>query len=153
MHSTRVSRHVNATRAEVYRALLDADAVAAWRVPDGMRSEVHEFDARTGGKFRVSLHYDAPDATGKSSAHTDTYHGHFVELVPNERVVEAMEFETDDPALRGVMTMTTTLIDAGEGTDVVISHDGIPTGVDPADNETGTRMALAALAAFVESRC
>jgi uncharacterized protein YndB with AHSA1/START domain len=152
VHNNTVSAHVNAPRAEVYRALLDADAVAAWRVPDGMRSEVHEFDATEGGVFRVSLHYDSPDAAGKSSAHTDTYHGHFTELIPNERVVEVMEFETDDPALRGAMTMTTNLTDAGDGTDVVISHEGIPAGVDPADNETGTRMALAALAALVERR-
>ncbi|MDH6193619.1 uncharacterized protein YndB with AHSA1/START domain [Mycobacterium frederiksbergense] len=152
MHSTAVSGHVNASRAEVYRALLDADAVAAWRVPDGMRSEVHEFEAHQGGTFRISLHYESPDGAGKSGGHTDTYHGHFVELVPNERVVEAIEFESDDPAFGGVMTMTTTLTDAGDGTEVVIEHTGIPDAVDPADNETGTRMALAALAALVERR-
>ncbi|MUL84342.1 MULTISPECIES: SRPBCC family protein [unclassified Mycolicibacterium] len=152
MQSTRVSGHVNAPRAAVYRALVDADAIAAWRVPAGMRSEVHEFDAREGGTFRVSLHYDSPDAIGKSDAHTDTYHGHFVELVPNERVVETIEFESDDPALGGVMSMTTTLTDAGDGTNVSIEHDGIPDAVDPADNETGTRMALTALAAWVENR-
>ncbi|WP_135453974.1 SRPBCC family protein [Mycobacterium sp. DL99] len=152
MGSTRVSGHVNAPRVAVYRALVDADAIAAWRVPDGMRSEVHEFDAREGGTFRISLHYDSPDAVGKSSAQTDTYHGHFVELVPDERVVEVLEFESDDPAVGGAMTMTTTLSDAGDGTDVLIQHDGIPDAVDAADNETGTRMALAALAAWVENR-
>ncbi|QRY49545.1 SRPBCC family protein [Mycolicibacterium septicum] len=152
MTSTRVSGHVNAPRVAVYRALVNADAIAAWRVPDGMRSEVHEFDAREGGAFRISLHYDSPDAVGKSSAHTDTYHGHFVELVPDERVVEAIEFESDDPTVAGVMTMTTTLRESGDGTDVLIEHDGIPDAVNPADNETGTRMALAALAAWVENR-
>jgi uncharacterized protein YndB with AHSA1/START domain len=152
MGSTRVSGHVNAPRATVYRALVDAEAIAAWRVPDGMRSEVHEFDAREGGTFRVSLHYDSPDAVGKSGAHTDTYRGHFVQLIPDERVVEVSEFETDDPALGGAMTMTTTLRDAGGGTEVVIQHDGIPDAVDPADNDTGTRMALAALAVWVENR-
>ncbi|MFV8164777.1 SRPBCC family protein [Mycobacterium sp. 134] len=152
MTSTRVSGHVNAPRVAVYRALVDTDAIAAWRVPAGMRSEVHEFDAREGGTFRISLHYDSPDAVGKSSAHTDTYHGHFVELVPDERVVEAIEFESDDPAVAGVMTMTTTLRESGDGTDVLIEHHGIPDAVNPADNETGTRMALAALADWVESR-
>jgi uncharacterized protein YndB with AHSA1/START domain len=152
MTSTRVSGHVNAPRVAVYRALVDADAIAAWRVPDGMRSEVHEFDAHEGGTFRISLHYDSADDVGKSSAHTDTYHGHFVELVPNERVVEAIEFESDDPAVGGVMTMTTTLRESGDGTDVLIEHDAIPDAVNPADNETGTRMALAALAAWVENR-
>ncbi|MEN3224307.1 SRPBCC family protein [Mycolicibacterium porcinum] len=152
MGSTRVAGHVNAPRAAVYRALIDAEAIAAWRVPVGMRSEVHEFEAREGGAFRISLHYDSPDAVGKTSAHTDTYHGRFVELVPNERVVEVLEFESDDPAMAGEMTMTTTLRDLDAGTEVVIQHDGIPDAVNPADNETGTRMALAALAAWVENR-
>lgn len=151
MYSTRVSRHVDAPRPAVYRALVDAAAIANWRVPAGMSSQVHEFDAREGGSFRVSLTYDAPDGTGKSTAHTDTYHGRFVTLVPNEQVVEEFEFETADPALRGTMTMTTTLTDADGGTDVVVVHEGIPDGVPAADNETGTRMALANLARLVEA--
>jgi uncharacterized protein YndB with AHSA1/START domain len=130
---------------------LDADAVAKWRVPAGMSSHVHEFDAREGGSFRVSLTYDTPDAAGKSAAHTDTYRGHFVRLVPDQQVVEVFEFETADPGLRGTMTMTTTLTDAGDGTDVVVVHEGIPDSVPAADNETGTRMALANLAKLVEA--
>ncbi|MFB7273485.1 SRPBCC domain-containing protein [Streptomyces sp. NPDC056244] len=151
MYSTQVSRHVNAPRPAVYRALLDADAIAAWRVPAGMSSHVHEFDAREGGRFRVSLTYDAPTGTGKSASHTDTYHGHFVTLVPDEQVVEVFEFETADPALQGTMTMTTTLTDTDGGTEVLVVHDGIPDSVPAADNETGTRMALANLAQLVEA--
>jgi len=151
MYATRVSRHVNAPRAAVYRALLDADAVARWRVPDGMTARVHRFDAREGGAFRVSLTYDVPTGTGKSDPRTDIYHGRFRRLVPDEQVVEEVEFETGDPALRGTMTMTTTLADADGGTDVVIVHEGIPDAVPAADNETGTRMALAKLARFVEA--
>ena len=60
------------------------------------------------------------------------------------------EFETEDPALRGTMTMTTTLTDADGGTDVLIVHEGIPDIVPAGDNETGTRMALANLARLVE---
>ncbi|WP_029107416.1 SRPBCC family protein [Mycobacterium sp. URHD0025] len=150
MRRTSVSGHVNASRSDVYRALVDAKAIAAWRVPDGMRSEVHEFDAREGGTFRISLHYNSRDAIGKTSSHTDTYRGRFAELVPDERVVEVLEFESDDPALRGEMTMTTTLSDCGHGTDILIEHDGIPEAVNPADNEAGTRMALASLARWVE---
>jgi hypothetical protein len=74
-----------------------------------------------------------------------------VELVPNEQVVEILEFETADPKLRGEMTITTTLADANGGTDVVLTHEGIPSGVSTADNETGTRMALARLATLVET--
>jgi uncharacterized protein YndB with AHSA1/START domain len=152
VYSTRVAQHVNASRPAVYRALLDADAIARWRVPAGMSSHVHEFDAREGGSFRVSLTYDTPDGTGKSASHTDTYHGHFVKLVPNERVVEVFEFETADPVLAGALTMTTTLTDADGGTDVLVEHEGIPEAVSPADNETGTRMALEKLGQLVEAQ-
>ena len=139
-----------APRAAVYRALLDAGAIAKWRVPAGMSSRVHEFDPREGGSFRVSLSYDAPAGTGKSAPHTDTYHGHFVKLLPDEQVVEVFEFETADPELRGKMTMTTTLTEVAGGTDVLVVHEGIPDQVPAADNETGTRMALANLARLVE---
>jgi uncharacterized protein YndB with AHSA1/START domain len=149
--STRLSQHVNAPRAQVYRALLDAQAVATWMVPDGMTSHVHAFEAREGGSFRISLTYDAPTGTGKTTAHTDTYHGRFVKLVPNEQVVEVMEFETDDDSLRGEMMMTFTLTEADGGTDVLAVHDNLPPGVSPADNETGTRMALEKLARLVEA--
>jgi uncharacterized protein YndB with AHSA1/START domain len=151
MTRTRVVRRIRASRESVYRALVDADAVAAWRVPDGMSAFVHEFDARVGGSFRVSLTYESPQGRGKSAAHTDTYRGRFVELVPNERLVEELEFETSDPAFAGPMRMTTTLSDADNGTDVAVVHDGIPPGVSAQDNEIGTEMALGKLAALVES--
>jgi uncharacterized protein YndB with AHSA1/START domain len=95
--------------------------------------------------------YDDPDAVGKTEGHTDTYHGRFVELVPDTRVVEETEFETDDPALLGTIVMTTTLSDADGGTDVLIEYDGLPDAVAPADNELGTRMALEKLARLLES--
>ncbi|MFI2435387.1 SRPBCC domain-containing protein [Streptomyces sp. NPDC018693] len=151
MHSTRVAHHVNAPRAAVYRALVDADAIARWRVPDGMTARVHTFEAREGGAFRVSLTYDMPTGTGKSDPRTDTYHGRFARLVPDEQVVEVVEFETDDPALRGTMTMTTTLTDEDGGTAVLIVHEGLPDAVSAEDNTTGTRMALANLARLVET--
>jgi uncharacterized protein YndB with AHSA1/START domain len=150
VYSTEASRQVDAPRSSVYRALLDAGAIAQWRVPTGMTCEVHEFDAREGGFFRISLTYDAPTGTGKSAAHTDTYHGHFARLLPNEQVVEVFEFETAAAELRGEMTMTTTLAHAERGgTLVTIRHDGIPDAVPAADNEAGTRMALDKLATFV----
>src|SRR5713226_7072274 len=115
-------------------------------VPNGMTCHVHEFDAREGGSFRISLTYDAPTGTGKTTARTDTYHGHFLKLVPNEQVVEVLEFETTDPELHGEMTVTTTLTAADSGTAVLVVHEGIPRGVAATDNETGTRMSLANLA-------
>jgi uncharacterized protein YndB with AHSA1/START domain len=150
MSSTRISRRLNAPRPRVYRALLDARAVATWMVPTGMTSRVHVFDAREGGTFRISLTYDAPTGTGKTTAQTDTFHGRFVELVPDERVVEVVEFETSDPALRGEMTITIALTDADGGTDLLAVHDGLPPGLSTADNEAGWRSSLAKLAALVE---
>jgi uncharacterized protein YndB with AHSA1/START domain len=150
MAATRISTIIEAPRQRVYDALLDPAAVARWKVPAGMRCEVHEFDAREGGEIRVSLTYDAPDRTGKTQGRTDTYRGRFVTLVPGELVVEADEFETDDPALRGEMTITIRLADAPAGTELVAVHDGLPDGVSPADNELGWREALARLAALVE---
>jgi uncharacterized protein YndB with AHSA1/START domain len=149
--STRLRQHVNAPRTDVYRALLDAQAVATWMVPNGMTSHVHAFDGREGGSFRISLTHDTPSGTGKTTAHTDTYHGRFVKLVPYEQVVEVMEFETDDDSLRGEMTITFTLTEADGGTDVLGVHDNLPPGVAPADNETGWRMALEKLARLVEA--
>jgi uncharacterized protein YndB with AHSA1/START domain len=149
--STRLSQHVNAPRAAVYRALLDARAIAAWMVPDGMTSEVHAFDPREGGSFRISLSYDTQSGTGKTTAHTDTYHGRFVTLVPNEQVVEVMEFETADATMRGEMTITFTLTEADGGTDILGVHENVPPGVAPVDNETGWRMSLEKLARLVEA--
>src|SRR5687767_890014 len=115
-----------------------------------MTCHVHEFDPRQGGRFRVSLTYDQPTGgAGKTTAHTDTYHGRFVKLVPDEMVVEAVEFETSDPALRGEMIITTTLSDAtGGGTELVAVHDRLPPGLSPADNDAGWRDALAKLASL-----
>ena len=150
-NTTRLSQHINAPRARVYDLLTDAEAVATWMVPDGMTSQVHEFDAREGGAFRISLTYDAPGSAGKSSAHTDTYHGHFVTLLPNEQVVETMEFETADDSMRGEMIVKFTLTDADGGTELHAIHENVPPGIAPADNELGWRMSLGKLARLAEA--
>ena len=95
MTKTRIEQHIDARPAAVYEAFLNADSIAQWMVPDGMTSEVHEFDSHEGGKFRVSLTYDDPSAAGKTSAHTDTYRGRFVSLEKNQRIV-ALTGERDD---------------------------------------------------------
>ena len=89
----------------------------------------------------ISLTYGAPTGTGKTSAHTDRYHGLFVKLVTNEQVVELVEFETVDPEMRGEMTITISLADAGGGgTDVLAVHDGLPPGVPtPTTKPAGTK--------------
>jgi uncharacterized protein YndB with AHSA1/START domain len=146
-----MDKRIQAPRPGVYRALIDASAVARWMVPDGMTSLVHTFDAKEGGVFRISLTYDAADAEGKSGGHTDTYHGRFVKLVPDREVVQTMEFESSDPAMRGEMTVRFVLSDAADGgTTVSAVHENVPQGVPPADNELGWKMSLEKLTAWVE---
>jgi uncharacterized protein YndB with AHSA1/START domain len=131
--------------------LLDPKAVQQWMVPDEMTSEVHSFDAREGGTFRISLTYDEPTTAGKTTSQTDTFHGRFVKLVPDTEMIQAVEFESDDPSMAGEMTITYTLADADGGTEVVGVHENIPPGVAPADNELGFRMSLDKLAELVET--
>jgi len=150
MYSQRATQLVRAPRHEVYAALLDPRATETWRVPDDMTASVHEWEPVEGGRFRVSLTYRAEERTGKTEGATDTYEGEFVTLVPDEQVVERLEFETDDPELAGAMTMTWTLREAEAGTEVEIVHEGLPDAVPPEDNSTGTRMSLTKLAAYVE---
>ena len=150
MTTTRVFRRIAAPRSEVYRALLDAGAVQQWMVPDNMTSEVHAFEAAEGGAFRISLTYDEPDSTGKSNAHTDTFHGRFTRLVPDREVVQAVEFETEDPAMAGEMTITYLLTDDDGGTLLTGTHENLPSGVSPSDNELGWRMSIEKLAGLVE---
>ena len=105
-----------------------------------MTAYVHEFDGREGGTLRISLIYDTPTGLGKTTARTDTYHGRFIKLVPNELLVELDEFETTDPALRGEMTITITLDDADGGTDVIGVHEGYrPASRQPTTRPAGDR--------------
>lgn len=149
MSATRITHHLKAPRSAAYRAFVDRDAVAQWMVPTGMTSTIHIFEAREGGKFRVSLTYDAPTGTGKTNSQTDTYHGHFVTLVPGECIVEVMEFESADPAMQGEMTLTVTFSDRDEGTELTVVHDGLPPGLKESDNDAGWRLSLAKLSALL----
>jgi uncharacterized protein YndB with AHSA1/START domain len=148
--STVVSRVIDAPRQAVYRAYVDRDALAAWLPPGAMTGVVHVFDPREGGSFRMSLVYPEGDrsARGKSTENTDTFRGRFVTLIPNERIVWAVEFESDDSSFSGKMIVTTTLAPAGDGTEV--RCDNIPRGIRPEDNETGCRSSLEKLASFLD---
>jgi uncharacterized protein YndB with AHSA1/START domain len=148
--TTHVSRHINASPGRVFAALMDANAVQQWMVPHGMTSEIHSYDARQGGSFRISLTYDSPTGTGKTTVQTDTFHGRFVRLVPNREVVQSIEFETDDPAMNGEMTITYLLADEEGGTRLTGVHENLPAGISASENETGWRMSIDKLAALVE---
>jgi uncharacterized protein YndB with AHSA1/START domain len=120
-------------------------------VPDGMKSEVHWFQVREGGTFLISLTYDEPTRAGKTTAHTDTFHGRFLRLVPDVEIVQAVEFRSDDPAMQGEMTISYALADGADGGTIVTGvHEGVPPGVAPEDNALGWQMAMDKLAAIVE---
>jgi uncharacterized protein YndB with AHSA1/START domain len=147
-----VSRIIKAPRSAVYQACLDPDAVAAWRVPNDMKAQIHMFDVCEGGSFRMSLIYQDPAHSpgGKSSEDTDTFEDRFIELVRNEKIVEIVTFESPDPNFAGEMKITTSLRDAGEGTEITLLFQDVPAGVRLEDNETGTQQALRKLAALIE---
>lgn len=151
-------RHIRAPRARVFAALTTVADYQRWNVPDNMTSVVHELDARQGGKFRVSLTYTDQSA-GKSGTHTDTYGGVFTELVPNEKLVQEIRFETTNPALQSPMRITFALLDdvapaanGEKGTLVSARHEGLPSVVKPEDNQRGWSMSLAKLARICEGR-
>jgi uncharacterized protein YndB with AHSA1/START domain len=151
VNSVRVSRYVNAPRAAVYRVLLDVDANKHWRVPSGMTGQIHEFDAREGGSFRLSLTDEAPGRANKSASRTETVQGRFTRLIPNRQVVEVVQFETADPALGGELTTTTTLTDADGGTEILVAWEGIPVSAAPGLYKMALQMMLASLTALVEA--
>lgn len=93
-----------------------------------MTCHVDAFDARVGGRFRITLAYGAPSRIGKTIAHTDTSWP-LRRTLPNTRVVEIDESETEDPALHGEMKITIELADKDGGGEVVGLHEGLPPGL------------------------
>jgi uncharacterized protein YndB with AHSA1/START domain len=150
--NTRVSHLIHAPRGAVYRAFLDPDAVASWLSPDTMRGHMEFFEPHVGGKFRMTLTYmDQADAMrGKSSEDSDTYEARFVELLPNEKIVQVVEFESDQPDFAGEMKITWILTEVSQGTEVTVLMEDIPVGISLEDNEVGSSQSLRKLAAFVE---
>src|SRR5262245_40865850 len=101
------TRLIAAPPDAVYAALVDPDALTSWLPPDGMTATMQRYDARPGGSYRMILRYaDASGAPGKTTADADVVEARFVELVPGERVVQAVDFVSDDPAFHGTMTIT-----------------------------------------------
>jgi uncharacterized protein YndB with AHSA1/START domain len=152
--STEAARLIKGSREKIYRAFLDPVALATWLPPGTMTGRIHSFDGREGGGFEMSLTYQAPAhrPPGKTTEDTDTFRVRFVELEPCSRIVQAVEFETSEPALSGEMRMTITLNERGDGIEVRIVHENIPPGVRLEDNEVGTAQSLDQLAAFVEAQ-
>jgi uncharacterized protein YndB with AHSA1/START domain len=135
----------------VWAALVDPEALLAWLPPGEMTGRFERFDARPGGSYRMVLTYpDACGAPGKATADSDIVEARFVDIVPGERVVQAVDFVSDDPAYAGTMTMTWEVTAVGAGTRVDIIAEDVPDGVSAEDHAAGLAASLTKLAAYVE---
>lgn len=146
------SRVIQASPERIYTALLDPVAVAIWLPPSDMTGELFEFEPWVGGRYRLRLTYRSPDlaTAGKSGAGYDDATGRFVELVPGHRVVEEVEFPSEDRSFAGTMKKTTSLTKVDGGTLVTITMENVPGGIDPDDHRKGIESTLANLAGYVE---
>ncbi|HKE69074.1 MAG TPA: SRPBCC family protein [Nocardioidaceae bacterium] len=145
------TRLIAAPPDAVYAALVDPDALTSWLPPDGMTATMQRYDARPGGSYRMILRYaDASGAPGKTTADADVVEARFVELVPGERVVQAVDFVSDDPAFHGIMTMTWQVETVEGGTRVEVRADDVPIGISAEDHAAGLRSSLANLAAYLD---
>jgi uncharacterized protein YndB with AHSA1/START domain len=145
------SRVVAAPPQRVYAAFIDPEALAAWLPPDGMTARFERFDPRPGGSYRLVLTYaDASGAPGKAAADTDIIEARFVDIAPDVRIVQEVDFVSDDPAFAGTMTMTWEVTAVDGGTRVDITADDVPDGISAEDHAVGLASSLANLAAHVE---
>lgn len=145
----RASRIVAASPAQVYAALTEAEAVARWLPPEGATGTIEAFEPRPGGAFRMTLRF-ASGAGGKTTADSDTVTGRFVDLEPDECVVQDFDFVSDDPDFAGTMRMTWGLAWCAEGTEVSVVAENVPSGISKDDHARGLASSLANLAAWVE---
>jgi uncharacterized protein YndB with AHSA1/START domain len=144
-------RVIAAPPAQVFAALVDREALAAWLPPDGMTGRFERFDPRPGGSYRLVLTYaDASRAMGKATADSDIVEARYVDIVPGVRVVQAVDFVSDDPAFAGTMTMTWEVTAVEGGTRVDITADDVPDGISAEDHASGLASSLANLAEHVE---
>jgi len=153
MNTSQNSKIINASPEKLYHAFTNPTSLEQWQAPGDMTGKVHRFDLRVGGGYEMSLFYPATDKTsrGKTAGKEDRFKARFVELDPPTKIVEAVTFDSPDPAFSGEMTMEVTFEPEGPGTRVTIVFKNIPAGINPKDNETGTELSLEKLARYIES--
>src|SRR4249919_3739934 len=134
------SRVIAAPLDHVFAALVDPEALTAWLPPEGMSGRFERFDARPGGSYRLVL----------TTADSDIVEAHFVDVVPDVRVVQAIDFVSDDPTHAGTMTMTWEVTAVDAGTRVDIRADDVPAGISAKDHAAGLASSLANLATYLE---
>jgi len=141
-NTVRLHRVLRATPERVYRAFLNADAMAKWLPPNGFTGKVHHLDAKVGGTYKMSF---TNFTTGKGHSFGGTY----LELKPHERIRYTDKF--DDPNLSGEMQTTIILKPVFCGTDLSITQEGIPAAIPAEACHLGWQESLTLLAKLVEA--
>jgi uncharacterized protein YndB with AHSA1/START domain len=145
------SRVIAAPPDRVFAALVNREALAAWLPPAGMSARFERFDPRPGGSYRLVLTYlDASRAQGKATTDSDIVEARYIDIVPDVRVVQAVDFDSNDPAFAGTMTMTWEVTAIDGGTRVDVTADDVPDGISPEDHAAGLASSLANLADHLE---
>jgi uncharacterized protein YndB with AHSA1/START domain len=146
------SRVILATPRTLYRAFLDRETVTAWRAPEAMRAELFAFDPRIGGGYRMALHRIETIGAGAdpSLGQGTKIVGKFLELLPEQKIVERLRFESADRAGARPMTITTSFLAMRDGTKVTMLCEDIPAAMAAADLETGLANGLRRLALLTE---
>jgi uncharacterized protein YndB with AHSA1/START domain len=139
--TVRLHRVLSTTPDKVYRAFIEADAVAQWLPPNGFTCTVHNLDAKVGGTHRMSFR-------NFTTGNSHSFGGKYLELVPGERLRYTDTF--DDPNLPGELQVTVTLRKVSVGTDINIVQEGIPDAIPPEACYLGWQQSLRNLARLVE---
>jgi uncharacterized protein YndB with AHSA1/START domain len=152
MAQTTNSRIIHATAEKVFEAFSNAKALETWLAPSDMAGKVHNFNFRVGGGYTMSLFYPESEVNfkGKTADKEDKFTSRYIEIIPNKKIVEAVNFESDDPNFAGEMIMEVTFKPHQDGTEVTFHFKNIPKGIKPEDNEAGTISTLEKLARYVE---
>jgi len=142
---------IAASPSSIYQAFIDPKAFVSWLPPKGMIGELEEFHPLEGGLYRMTLYYiDGGYSSGKTTENSDVVKAMFLELVENERIVHQIEFESDDPAFSGKMKMSWSFEPVPNGTQVTITCEDVPHGIQQDVHEEGLHSTLANLAAFLD---
>jgi len=141
-NTVRLHRVLRAPPERIYRAFLDADAMAKWLPPHGFIGKVHQMDARVGGGYRMSF-------TNFGTGHSHSFGGSYVELQPHERIRYTNRF--DDPNLAGEMQTTISLRPVFCGTELNVVQEGIPEMIPVEACYLGWQESLVLLAKLVEA--
>ena len=140
--TVRLHRVLRASPETIYRAFLDADAMAKWLPPNGFTGKVHAIDAKVGGTYKMSF-------TNFTTGHSHSFGGKYLELVPHERIRHTDTF--DDPGLPGEMQTTVSLKKVSVGTEVNIVQEGIPEAIPAEACYLGWQESLTLLAQLIEA--